>query len=187
MPRLSLLLANRQAEVKQWRNGQPTLGAPASEVLLEARLSREGPFEYCRIRSAASAPLASEELKLVWSFPMAYNESMTLDASALQGIRCTCRMVRFPQPIFCKGWETLFYNRERNLAVGRTLRGAASASTRWAARHRTRPRTQLSAIRRCRKRPPLSATEWIGVGIPDRGRRMTAAAELSRSQHIGKR
>jgi hypothetical protein len=120
-------------------------------------------------------------------FPMAYNESMTLDASTLQGIRCTCRMVRFPQPIFCKGWETLFYNRERNLAVGRTLRGAASASTRWAARHRTRPRTQLSAIRRCRKRPPLSATEWIVVGIPDRGRRMTAAAELSRSQHIGKR
>ena len=100
MPRLSLLLANRQAEVKQWRNGQSTLAAPASEVLLEARLSRDGPFEYCRIRSAAGAPLAAEELKLVWSFPMAYNESMTLDASALQGIRCTCRLVRFPQPIF---------------------------------------------------------------------------------------
>ena len=98
MPRLTLTLGNRPAEVKAHRNGIATLVAPDSEVALEARLSREGPFEYCRIRPASDSPLASEELKLLWSFSMAYNESMTLDADGWKAIPCTCRMERFHPP-----------------------------------------------------------------------------------------
>lgn len=152
MPRLSLLLANRQAEVKQWRDGQVSLAAPASEVLLEARLSREGPFEYCRIRSGPGATLAPEELKLVWSFPMAYNESMTVDASALQGHPLYLPDGTIPAANFLN-WGTLFYNRERNFAVGTTLRGAAPASTRWAARTGPTSDTQLHL--------------WTQTGSPD--------------------
>src|SRR5690349_17178859 len=80
MPRLSLLLGNRPVAAGERRKDAVLLTAPDSEDLLEVRLVREGVFEYCRIRPAPNSRLAPEELKLVWSFPMAYNESMTLDA-----------------------------------------------------------------------------------------------------------
>jgi hypothetical protein len=71
IPGLTLTLANRPVEVKARLAGTMTLTAPGSEATLEARLSREGPFEYCRIRPAADSSLAPEELKLQWSLPMA--------------------------------------------------------------------------------------------------------------------
>jgi len=152
MPRLSLLLSNRQAEVKQRGTRQATLAAPASEVLLEARLLREGPFEFCRIRPAPGSSLAPEELKLVWSFTMAYNESMTLDAGALQGHPLYLPDGTIPPANFLN-WGTLFYSRARNFAVGTTLRGAAPASTRWAARTGPASDTQLHF--------------WTETGSPD--------------------
>jgi len=152
MPGLSLLLANRQAAVKERSAGHATLAAPESEAALAATLSRQGPFEYCRIRPAPNTSLAAEELKLVWSFPMAYNESMTLDADALQGHPLYLPDGAIPPASFLN-WGTLFYNRERNLAVGAALRGAAPAATHWAART-----------------GPASATQvhfWTETGSPD--------------------
>jgi hypothetical protein len=152
MPRLTLTLGNRPAEVKAHRNGIATLVAPDSEVALEARLSREGPFEYCRIRHASDSPLASEELKLLWSFSMAYNESMTLDADALEGHPLYLPDGTIP-PASGLNWGTLFYNRAQNFALGTMLRGATPASRHWAART-----------------GPKSATElhfWTQTGSPD--------------------
>ena len=142
MPRLALMLANRQAAVTERGNGQATLVAPASEAILQARLLREGAFEYCRIRPAPGSSLAPEELKLEWSFPLAYNESMTLDADALEGHPMYLPDGSLPPANFLN-WGTLFYNRERNLAVGVTLRGATPAASHWAARTGPDSDTQL--------------------------------------------
>src|SRR4051794_29729681 len=74
MPRIEVMLANRPAAVTARHEGLATIAAPGSDVRLEARSSREGPFDFCRIRHAPDSSLAVEELKLVWSFPMSYNE-----------------------------------------------------------------------------------------------------------------
>ena len=152
MARLDLMLANRPVAVKARRDGGATLTAPDSEVLLEARLSRQGPFEYCRIRHAPDSDLAPEELKLVWSFPMAFNESMTLDADAFQGHPLYLPDGTIP-PAHYLNWGTLFYNRERNLAIGTTLHGAAPAAANWGARSGPESATQLHF--------------WTQTGSPD--------------------
>lgn len=152
MPRLALLLANRPVAVTARRSGEATLAAPDSGAPLEARLEREGPFEYCRIRPAPDSSAAPEELKLVWSFPMEYNESMTLDAGALQGHPLYLPDGAIP-PAHHLNWGTLFYNRARNFAVGTTLRGAAPASTNWGARTGPASDTQLHF--------------WTQTGSPD--------------------
>jgi hypothetical protein len=123
MPQLELMLANHPAGVIARREGVATLTAPGSDVRLAARSSREGPFEFCRIRHAPDSSLAPEELKLVWSFPMSYNESMTLDADALEGHPLYLPDGTIP-PAHHLNWGTLFYNRARNFAIGTTLRGA---------------------------------------------------------------
>ena len=46
MPHLQLMLANRPTAVMARRDGVATMTAPDSEVRLEARSSREGPFEF---------------------------------------------------------------------------------------------------------------------------------------------
>src|SRR5690349_14877606 len=122
MPHLSLLLGNRPVAVREHREKDAVLVAPASELTLEARLSRQGPFEFCRIRPASGSFPAPEELKLVWGFPMQYNESMTLDADALEGHPLYLPDGTIP-PAHYLNWGSLFYNRERNLAVGTSLRG----------------------------------------------------------------
>jgi hypothetical protein len=142
MPRLTLLLGNRPAAVLARGNSAAALRAPDSEVTLEARLSREAAFEYCRIRPAPDSSLAPEELKLEWSFPMAYNESMTLDADALEGHPLYLPDGTLP-PASGLNWGTLFYNRAQNLAMGTALRGAAPASRHWAARTGPASATQL--------------------------------------------
>jgi hypothetical protein len=124
------------------RESVATLTAPGSDVRLEARSSREGPFEFCRIRHAPDSSLVPEELKLVWSFPMSYNESMTLDADALEGHPLYLPDRTIP-PAHHLNWGTLFYNRERNLAIGTTLRGAPPAAENWGARSGPTGATQL--------------------------------------------
>jgi N,N-dimethylformamidase beta subunit-like, C-terminal len=141
MPNLELMLANRPVSVKTRQDSAATLTAPDSEVLLDARLSRVGAFEYCRIRPAKDS-FAAEELKLIWRFPLAYNESMTLDADALEGHPLYLPDGTIP-PAHHLNWGTLYYNRERNLAVGAVLAGGMSAASNWGARSGPSSATQL--------------------------------------------
>lgn len=152
MPQLKLTLANIPAAAKARSNGAATLSAANSEVTLEARLSREGSFEYCRIRPAPGSTPAPEELKLLWEFPIDYNETMTLDADALEGHPFYLPDGTLP-PASGLNWGTLFYNRARNLAVGTALRGASPASRHWAARTGLKSPTQLHI--------------WTETGSPD--------------------
>src|SRR5579872_2023571 len=48
-PRVSLLFANRAAEVEAPRGGEAVLRAPGSEAILVARLEHQGVFDLCRI------------------------------------------------------------------------------------------------------------------------------------------
>lgn len=142
MPGLVLTLANRPVEVRQRRMDEVVLRAPESEATLVARLSREGPFEFCRIRHAPGSFIPAEELKLIWAFPMEYNESLTLDAGALQGHPLYLPDGTIP-PAHFVNWGTLFYNRARNLAIGTMLRGSVPAATRWGRRTGPSGPTQL--------------------------------------------
>jgi hypothetical protein len=83
---------------------------------------------------------------------MAYNESMTLDADALEGHPLYLPDGTIP-PASGLNWGTLFYNRTRNLAVGTSLRGVAPASRHWAARTGPTSATQLHF--------------WTQTGSPD--------------------
>jgi hypothetical protein len=152
MPHLSLLLANRPVTVKERRGSDAIIVAPASEVTLQAQISRHGPFQFCRIRPAVGSLFAPEELKLAWGFPMQYNESMTLDADALEGHPLYLPDGTIP-PAHYLNWGTLFYNREHNLAIGTSLRGAIPAASRWGARAGPESLTQLHI--------------WTETGSPD--------------------
>jgi len=153
MPELVLMLGNRPAAVTSRGEAEATLSAPASEVTLEARFSREGPFDFCRIRHAPGSVLVPEELKLEWAFPMQYNESMTLDADALAGHPLYLPDGITIPPAHYLNWGTLFYNRERNVAIGTRLRGAPPAASRWGARTGPTSPTQLHI--------------WTETGSPD--------------------
>jgi hypothetical protein len=153
MPDLSVLLGNRAAVITPGRKGVATLSAPDSEVTLQANYSREGAFDFCRIRPAPGSFLAAEELKLVWGFPMEYNESMTLDADALEGHPLYLPDGITIPPAHYLNWGTLFYNREGNLAIGTRLRGATPAASRWGARTGPTSPTQLHI--------------WTETGSPD--------------------
>ena len=83
---------------------------------------------------------------------MAYNESMTVDADALEGHPLYLPDGTIP-PAHRLNWGTLFYNRERNFAIGTTLRGTAPASGNWGARSGAASPTQLHF--------------WTETGSPD--------------------
>ena len=152
MPGLTLTLANLPVQVTARSDGGAALTEPHSEVTLEARLSREGAFEYCRIRPASGSRIVPEEVKLEWSLPVAFNESMTLDADAFEGHPLYLPDDSLP-PASGLNWGTLFYNRAANLAIGTTLAGAPAASRHWAARTGPSSPTQLHF--------------WTETGSPD--------------------
>jgi hypothetical protein len=142
-PSLSLLLANRKVEIQtRSRADEAVMFAPGSDTVLIARFTHEGPFDICRIRHQAGTPIASEELKLIWAFPMEFNESMTLDAGALQGHPLYLPDGTVP-PAHFLNWGTLFYDPADNLAVGTQLEGAEPAATHWERRTGPTGPTQL--------------------------------------------
>lgn len=118
------------------------LRASGSRTVLRARFAREGSFDLCRIRPEPGSPLTADELKLIWAFPMEFNESMTLDAGALEGHPLYLPGGTIP-PAHYLNWGTLFYNRADNLAIGTALAGAQPAASRWGARTGPTGPTQL--------------------------------------------
>ncbi len=152
-PRVSLLFANRAVAVQDRHDhGEARLRAPGSEAVMVARLEHRGEFDFCRIRHQPGSSIPPDELKLVWGFPMEFNESMTLDAGALQGHPMFLPAGTVP-PAHFLNWGTLFYNRSSNLAIGTVLEGAAPAATRWGWRTGPTGPTQLHF--------------WTSMGRPD--------------------
>jgi len=142
-PGVSLLLVNRNVEVAARRGSQEALlRASGSEATLVARLEHAGVFELCRIRHEPGTPIPADDLKLVWAFPMEYNESMTLDAGALEGHPLYLPGGSIP-PSHLLNWGSLFYNRSRNLALGTMLEGGAAAAKVWNMRSGPAGPTQL--------------------------------------------
>jgi hypothetical protein len=142
-PGVSLDLVNAPVMVKARRGpGEALLAAPGSELLLSAEFAHEGEFDFCRIRPAPGSPLPADELKLIWAFPMEFNESMTLDAGALEGHPLYLPDGTIP-PAHYLNWGTLFYDRSDNLALGTVLEGATPAAARWGARTGPSGPTQL--------------------------------------------
>jgi hypothetical protein len=133
-PFVSLLFANRAAEVQsQSAGGDVVLRAPGSEAILVARLSHQGVFDFCRIRNQSGSAIPPDELKIIWAFPMEFNESMTMDAGALAGHPLYLPDGTVP-PAHHVNWGTLFYNRSSNLALGTVLEGARPAVTHYGQR-----------------------------------------------------
>lgn len=168
-PDVSLLLANRNVEITERRGPKEVLlRAPGSKVTLVARFEREGAFDFCRIGQEAGSPVTADELKLIWSFPLDYNESMTLDAGALQGHPLHLPDGTIP-PAHFLNWGTLFYKRASNLALGAVLDGAEPAATRWGGGPgRAVPRNSIfgrsPASRTCRLRYSLTGRKMRGCG-----------------------
>ncbi|MFN7997117.1 MAG: DUF6605 domain-containing protein [Bryobacteraceae bacterium] len=142
-PKLSLNLVNIPVTVKaRLGENDATLAAPGSAIELRARYTHEGAFEVCRISPEPGSSQAADELKLIWAFPMEYNESMTLDAGALEGHPLYLPDGTTP-PAHHLNWGTLFYDRSDNLALGTVLEGAQAASSQWGARTGPSGPTQL--------------------------------------------
>ena len=152
-PWVSLLFANRAAEVQSPQvGGEAVLRAPGSEATLVAHLEHQGIFDFCRIRHRAGSSIPPDELKIVWAFPMEFNESMTMDAGALAGHPLYLPDGTVP-PAHYVNWGTLFYNRASNLAVGTVLEGAQPAVTHYGQRSGPTGPTHLHF--------------WTSMGRPD--------------------
>src|SRR5262249_34703913 len=130
-PSVSLMFANRASDVQSRpASGEVILRAPGSEAILVARLEHQGVFDFCRIRHQAGSAIPSDELKIVWSFPMEYNESVTMDAGAVAGHPLYLPDGTVP-PAHYVNWGSLFYSRASNLALGTVLSGARPAVTHY--------------------------------------------------------
>ncbi len=172
-PRVSLLFANRAAEVQSTHGGEGVLRAPGSEAILVARLERQGAFNFCRIRHRTGSAIPPDELKIVWAFPMDFNESMTMDADALAGHPLYLPDGTVP-PAHYVNWGTLFYDRASNLALGTVLKGAQPAVTHYGQRggptgpthlhfwtSMGRPDLELTILAYRPRDPRLWWAEWV--------------------------
>jgi hypothetical protein len=130
----SLLFSNRAAETQSPHGGsEAVLRAPGSEAILVARLEHQGIYDFCRIRHQPGSAIPPDKLKIVWAFPMEFNESMTMDAGALAG-HPLYRPDGTVPPAHYVNWGTLFYNRASNLALRTVLEGAQPAVTHYGQR-----------------------------------------------------
>jgi hypothetical protein len=123
-PQFSLLVASREPEVQQTADpnvSRLTIGD--IPVRLELRHERQSGIDLYRVRHAADSELRAEHIRFTWTFPVAYNESMTFDTGALQGQPLYLPDGKIPDNQFTN-WGSLFYNRDANLAVGVALDGA---------------------------------------------------------------
>lgn len=123
-PDISLLIASREPAIA--RTGVPDLvRLTFGDVPLQLDLRRErrSGIDLYRIRHSAGSVLRGEQIRFTWTFPPAYNESMTFDAGALQGQPLYLPGGKVPDNQFTN-WGSLFYDRATNLAVGVALDGA---------------------------------------------------------------
>ena len=119
-----MLVAGREFEVERTtRANVAHLTIPDIPLRFDLRYERQAGIDLYRIRHAPGSDLRGEHVRFTWTFPEEYNESMTLDAGALQGQPLFLPNGKMPDNHFTN-WGSLFYNRAANLAVGVELDGA---------------------------------------------------------------
>jgi len=117
-PGISFQVASREPRAAAGR-----LTFDGIPIELELRYERRSGIDLYRIRHAPSSELRAEQIRLAWTFPASFNESMTFDAGALQGQPLFLPNGKIPDNQFTN-WGSLFYDRAANLAVGAELDGA---------------------------------------------------------------
>ncbi|MCW5976919.1 MAG: discoidin domain-containing protein [Bryobacteraceae bacterium] len=123
-PAFTFGVENLEFQVAKDPSGQSArLTIPDVLLALEVSRRRQGGIDLYTIRPTPETARQGEQIKLTWTFPESYNESMTLDAGALQGQPLHLPDGRMPDNHFTN-WGSLFYNREANVAVGAQLNGA---------------------------------------------------------------
>ncbi|MBI1357746.1 MAG: hypothetical protein GC160_25695 [Acidobacteria bacterium] len=118
-PRFALLLANLPLEPVP---GSDELRSPATGLRFQLLGERRGALDFYRLKRHPDSPLRGDQVKLTFYFDQGFEESMTLDAGALQGLPRRLPNGRAPDNLFTN-WGSMFYDREKNLAVGVDLRG----------------------------------------------------------------
>jgi hypothetical protein len=88
----------------------------------EIRYTREDGIDLYRMRQTNDSERRGEQIRFAWAFPEGFNDSMTLDAGALQGQPLHLPDGKVPDNQFTN-WGSLFYDRRANLAVGAELDG----------------------------------------------------------------
>ncbi len=123
-PAFELVVASRGLSVQRTQRPDTALLSIGDIPLrLELRHERLSGIDLYRIRHAPGSEPRAEHVRFTWTFPEAYNESMTFDTGALQGQPLHLPDGKIPDNQFTN-WGSLFYNREANLAVGAVLDGA---------------------------------------------------------------
>ncbi|MBK9169941.1 MAG: hypothetical protein IPM24_21110 [Bryobacterales bacterium] len=122
-PGFTLTVANRSFNVDRAARRLTLDGIP---LRFDLRHERRGGIDLYRIRHAKDSEIRGEQIRFAWSFPPAFNESMTLDTGAMQGQPLYLPNGKVPDNQFTN-WGLLFYNRAANLAVGAVLDGAEAA------------------------------------------------------------
>ena len=123
-PRFGFNVASRAVKpAGPAEGGVISLEIDGNPVKLQLRYERQQGIDLYRIRHAPDSPLRGEQVRVSWSFSQGYNESITVDAGALQGQPLFLPNSKVPDNHFTN-WGTLFYHREANIAVGTQLEGA---------------------------------------------------------------
>lgn len=123
-PGFSILVASREFDVQRMaQSSAARLTIGDIPVRFDLRYERQSGIDLYRLRHAPDSELRGEHIRFTWTFPAAYNESMTLDTGALQGQPLHLPDGRIPDNHFTN-WGSLFYNRQANVAVGVQLDGA---------------------------------------------------------------
>ena len=139
-PSFGFLVANESVRPAGPKQGN-VLPLEVDGIPVELQLSqeRQGSIDLYTIRHAPGSELRGEQVKVSWTLPQGYNESMTLDAGALQGLPLYLPTHTVPDNLFTN-WGTLFYHRHANVVVGTQLTGAEHS------RHARRGHSRFSGV-----------------------------------------
>ncbi len=118
-PRFQLLLANLALERVAGTN---ELASPATGQRFELLTEGRDGIDFYRVRRHADSPLVGDQVKLTFYLEPGFDESMTLDVGALQGLPVRLPNGKAPDNLFTN-WGSMFYNRADNTAFGVDLGG----------------------------------------------------------------
>ena len=123
-PSLGFLVANERVRAAGPKEGN-VLPLAVDNIPMKLQLveQRQGNIDIYTIRHAPGSELRGEQVKVSLTFQPGYNESMSLDTGALQGLPLYLPDHQAPDNLFTN-WGSLFYHRHKNVVMGTQLDGA---------------------------------------------------------------